>query len=324
VIRTRAILTALATLLALAAAPVRAPAQAYPNHPIRLIAPFPAGGPVDVMARLIADKLTQSVGTTIVDNRPGAGGTIGSRLAASAEPDGYTLLLGSSTSLTAAPSLYANIGYDPVKSFTPVAMIASVPFALAVSPKLPVKSVAELVAYAKAHPGKLNYGAPTGALPHLTAEMFKTAAAVDIVHVPYKGAATAITDLLGGQTDLTFEPISVLLAHIHDGKLRALAVTGATRSPELPDVPTMIESGFPGFTSVSWTGIVAPAGTPPAIVAKLNAAVNTAITAPDTQARLARLGGAPMAGTPQDFAALIATETPKWAAVVKAAHVRLE
>ncbi len=319
-VRTHALIVALFALCALAGAD----AQTYPNHPIRLIAPFPAGGPVDVMARLIADKLSQSVGTVIVDNRPGAGGTIGSRLAATAEPDGYTLLLGSSTSLTAAPSLYANLGYDPVKNFTPVAMISSVPFALAVSPKLPVHNVAELVAYAKAHPGKLNYGAPTGALPHLTAEMFKTAAAVDIVHVPYRGAATAITDLLGGQTDLTFEPISVLLAHIHDGKLRALAVTGATRSPELPDIPTMIESGLPGFTSVSWSGIVAPAGTPNDIVARLNAAVNAAISMPDTQARLARLGAAPMTGTPQDFAALIATETPKWAAVVKAAHVRLE
>jgi tripartite-type tricarboxylate transporter receptor subunit TctC len=316
-------LALVAGLLALAALP-RADAQPYPNHPIRLIAPFPAGGPVDVMARLIADKLSQSVGTTIVDNRPGAGGTIGSRVAAGAEPDGYTLLLGSSTSLTAAPALYPNLGYDPVRNFTPVAMISSVPFALVVSPKLPVKNVAELVAYAKAHPGKLNYGAPTGALPHLTAEMFKTAAAVDIVHVPYKGAANAITDLLGGQTDLTFEPISVLLAHIHDGTLRALAFTGATRSTELPDVPTLIESGYPGFTSVSWSGIVAPAGTPPDIVAKLNAAVNAALAMPDTQARLAGLGAAPMSGTPQDFAALIATETPKWAAVVKAAHVRIE
>ena len=318
--RTHALIAILLALCAL----TRADAPPYPTHPIRLIAPFPAGGPVDVMARLIADKLSQSLGTTIVDNRPGAGGTIGSRLAAAAEPDGYTLLLGSSTSLTAAPSLYANLGYDPVKNFTPVAMIASVPFALAVSPKLPVTNVAALVAHAKAHPGKLNYGAPTGALPHLTAEMFKTAAAIDIVHVPYKGAATTITDLLGGRTDLTFEPTSVLLAHIRDGKLRALAVTGPTRSPELPNIPTMIESGFPGFTSVSWSGIVAPAGTPPDIVAKLNDAVNAALAAPDTHARLARLGAAPMTGTPQDFAALIAAETPKWAAVVKAAHVRLE
>jgi tripartite-type tricarboxylate transporter receptor subunit TctC len=314
----------LAALVVLCGVLAPADAQPYPNHPIRLVAPFPAGGPVDVMARLIADKLSQSIGTMIVDNRPGAGGTIGSRLAAAAEPDGYTLLLGSSTSLTAAPALYRNLAYDPVKSFTPVAMISSVPFALVVSPKLPVHNLAELVAYARQHPGKLNYGAPTGALPHLTAEMFKSAAAIDIVHVPYKGAATAITDLLGGQTDLAFEPTSVLLAHIRDGTLRALAVTGATRSPELPDVPTVSESGYPGFASVSWSGIVAPAGTPPAIVARLNAAVNAAIAQPDTQSRLAGLGAAPMTGTPADFAALIATETPKWAAVVKKADIKLE
>jgi tripartite-type tricarboxylate transporter receptor subunit TctC len=196
--------------------------------------------------------------------------------------------------------------------------------ALVVTPGLPVNSVGELVAYAKAHPGKLNYGAPTGVLPHLTAEMFKTAAGVDIVHVPYKGAANAVTDLLSGQIDLAFEPYSVLLGHIHEGRVRALAVTGTTRSAELPGIPTMIESGLPGFTSVSWSGVVAPPGTPGEIVARLNAAVNAGLAAPETQARLARLGAAPLIGTPADFAALIATEVPKWAAVVKAAGIRIE
>jgi tripartite-type tricarboxylate transporter receptor subunit TctC len=203
-------------------------------------------------------------------------------------------------------------------------MVSSVPFALVVAPALPVKTVGELIAYAKAHPGKLNYGAPTGTLPHLTAEMFKFAAGVDIVHVPYKGAATAITDLLSGQIDLAFEPYSVLLGHIHEGRVRALAVTGATRSAELADVPTMIESGLPGFTSVSWSGVVAPTGTPAEIIARLNAAVNAGIATRDTQARLARLGATPMTGTPAEFAALIAAETPKWAAVVKAAGIRIE
>jgi tripartite-type tricarboxylate transporter receptor subunit TctC len=321
----RRLVTVIVGLFAvLAGAPLPAAAQPYPTHPIRLITPFPPGGPVDVMARLVADRLSQNLGTVVVDNRPGAGGTIGSRLAAAAEPDGYTLLLGSSTTLAAAPALYPNIGYDPVTSFVPVAMVASVPFALVVAPTLPVKNVAELVAYAKAHPGKLNYGAPTGALPHLTAEMFRVAAGIDIVHVPYKGAANAITDLLAGQVDLTFEPYSVLLGHIHEGRLRALAVTGATRSAELPDMPTMIESGLAGFTSVSWSGVVAPAGTPAEIVAKLNTAVNAGIATADTKARLARLGAAPMTGTPEDFAALIAAETPKWAAVVKAAGLKIE
>jgi tripartite-type tricarboxylate transporter receptor subunit TctC len=311
----------LAAMLGVAAT---AAAQPYPNRPIKLVVPFPPGGPVDVMGRLVADRLSQTVGTVVVDNRPGAGGTIGSRAAAAAEPDGYTLLLGTSTTLGASPALYRNIGYDPARSFAPVAMIASVPMALVVTPTLPVNNVGELIAYAKAHPGKLNYGAPTGVLPHLTAEMFKSAAGLDIVHVPYKGAANAVTDLLSGQIDLAFEPFSVLLGHIHEGRVRALAVTGTTRSAELPDVPTMIESGVAGFTSVSWSGVVAPPGTPAEIIARLNAAVNAGLAAPETQARLARLGAAPMIGTPADFAALIATEVPKWAAVVKAAGIKIE
>lgn len=241
----------LALLLGLACILGPASAQPYPGRPIKLVVPFPPGGPVDVMGRLVAQELSHRLGTVIVDNRPGAGGTIGSRSAAAAPPDGYTLLFGSSTTLAASPALYKNLGYDPVRSFAPVAMISSVPFALVVAPALPVHTVAELVANAKAHPGKLNYGAPTGALPHLTAEMFKTAASVDIVHIPYKGAANGITDLLSGQVDLTFEPISVLVGHIRDGTLRALAVTGETRSAELPDLPTMIESGLPSVVSVS-------------------------------------------------------------------------
>jgi tripartite-type tricarboxylate transporter receptor subunit TctC len=314
----------LGLVAALAGTAVPAGAQVYPARVIKLITPFPAGGPVNVMARLVADRLSQSVGTVVVDNRPGAGGTIGSRLAATAEPDGYTLLLGTSTTLAASPALYRNIGYDPLRSFAPVAMVSSVPMALVVASSVPAKTVGELIAYARQHPGKLNYGAPTGVLPHLTAEMFKHAAGVDIVHVPYKGAATAVNDLLAGQIDLAFEPYSVLLGHIHEGRIRALAVTGPTRSAELPDTPTMIESGVAGFVSVSWSGVVAPTGTPAEIVAKLNAAVNAGLATPDMQARLARLGAAPMTGTPAEFTALIAAETPKWAAVIKAAGIRIE
>jgi tripartite-type tricarboxylate transporter receptor subunit TctC len=301
-----------------------AAAQSYPDKPIKLITPFPPGGPVDVMARFVAQQLSASVGQVIVDNRPGAGGTIGAKFAASAAPDGYTLLLGSSTTLAAATALYKNIGYDPAKSFEPVALISSVPFALVVAPSLPVKNVAELVTYAKAHPGKLNYGAPTGALPHLTAEMFKMFAGIDIVHIPYKGAANAITDMLSGQIDLAFEPTSVLIAHIEAGKVRGIATTGKIRSAQLPDLPTMIESGYRDFVSVSWSGLVAPAGTPAAIVAKLNAAINASLNAADTKATLAKLGADPGGGSPQDFAALIAEETPRWAAVVKAAGVRVD
>jgi len=224
-------------------------AEPYPSRPVKMIVPFPPGGPIDVMARFVAQRLSLSVGQMIVENRPGAGGTIGTKAAAGAEPDGYTLLFGSSTTLAVGPSLYQNVGYDPIKSFTPIALISTVPFALVVAPALPATSVSELVAHAKAHPGKVNFGAPTGTLPHLTGEWFKAATATNIVTIPYKGAASAITDILTGQIDMAFEPTSVLLAHIHEGKVRALAITSASRGGALPDLPTMIESGLPGFVS---------------------------------------------------------------------------
>jgi len=301
----------------------------YPSRPIRMIVPFPPGGPVDVMARFVVQRLGPGLlgpglGQIIIDNRPGAGGTLGSKVAAQAEPDGYTLLFGSSTTLAAGPSLYRNLGYDPVKSFVPVGMISSVPFVLAVAPHVPAKTLAELVALAKAKPGKLNFGAPTGTLPHLTGEMFKIRAGIDIVHIPYKGAATAITDVLSGEMDIAFEPISVMVGHVREGTVRPLAVTGETRSPELPEVPTMIESGYPGFVSLSWTGIVAPAGTAPDIVARLNGAILDAFRAKDAQDGLARLGAEPKFGTPESFGAMIAAEIPKWAETVRAAGVRLD
>jgi tripartite-type tricarboxylate transporter receptor subunit TctC len=277
-----------AMLAVLHAAEIPAAAQApYPSRPIRLIVPFPPGGPVDVMARFVVQRLQGTLGQIIIDNRPGAGGTLGSKAAALAEPDGYTLLFGSSTTLAAGPSLYRNLGYDPLKSFVPVGMISSVPFVLAVAPHVPAKTLAELVANAKANPGKLNFGAPTGTLPHLTGEMFKIRAGIDIVHVPYKGAATAITDVLSGEMDIAFEPISVMAGHVRDGRVRALAVTGAERSAALADVPTMIESGYPGFVSLSWTGIVAPAGTAAAVVARINGAILDAFRAADARDGLA-------------------------------------
>lgn len=311
------------TLAAQAAS--RAVAQeAYPSRPIKLITPFPPGGPVDVMARLVAGELGPRVGQVVVDNRPGAGGTIGVKAAAAAAPDGYTLLIGSSTTIAAAPALYRNIGYDPVKSFTPVALIASVPLGLVVSPKLPVHSVAELIAYAKANPGKINFGAPTATLPHLTGEMFKAAAHVDIVHIPYKGAANAMTDMLTGQIDMAFEPISVLVGHVREGKMRALATAGRVRSSQLADLPTMIESGLADFVSVSWSGLLAPAGTPAAVITRLNAAMAEGLRSPSTQTALARLGAEPHGGSPEDFVAFIAEETPRWAAVIKAAGIRID
>ena len=315
---------ALAALLLAAATALPAQAQPYPNRPIKLIVPFPPGGPVDVMARVVVQRLAIGLGQVIIDNRPGAGGTLGSRAAAMAEPDGYTLLFGSSTTLAAGPSLYRNLGYDPVKSFVPVGMISSVPFVLAISPHSPALTLAELVAYAKANPGKVNFGAPTGTLPHLTGEMLKMRTGIDIVHIPYKGAATAITDVLSGQMDMAFEPISVMVGHVREGTVIPLVVTGATRSPELPDVPTMIESGYPGFVSMSWTGIVAPAGTPPEVVAKLNRAVIDSFRSEEARESLARLGAEPNFGTPESFGAMIAAEIPKWAETVRAAGVRLD
>jgi tripartite-type tricarboxylate transporter receptor subunit TctC len=314
----------LIAVIALGMSAAAAPAQTYPSRPIKLIVPFPPGGPVDVMARVVAQRLSAGLGQVIVDNRPGAGGTLGSRAAAMAEPDGYTLLFGSSTALAAGPALYRNPGYDPVTSFAPVGMISAVPFVLAIAPHVPARTLGAFVAYAKAHPGKVNFGAPTGTLPHLTGEMLKMRAGIDIVHIPYKGAATAITDMLSGETDMTFEPISVMVGHVREGKVIPLAVTGAARSPELPDVPTMIESGYPGFVSVSWTGIVAPVGTPRDVVAKLNRAVIDSFNSKEAAESLARLGPEPKFGTPESFGATIAAEIPKWAETVRAAGVRLD
>lgn len=319
----RTLLFVTAMMLAAITAPANAQAP-YPSRPIRLIVPFPPGGPVDVMARFVVQRLGTNLGQIIIDNRPGAGGTLGSKAASLAEPDGYTLLFGSSTTLAAGPSLYRHLGYDPLKSFVPIGMISSVPFVLALAPHVDAKSLGELITYAKAHPGKLNFGAPTGTLPHLTMEMFKLRAGVDIVHIPYKGAATAITDVLSGEMDMAFEPISVMVGHVREGKIRPLAVTGAARSAELPEVPTVIESGYPGFVSLSWTGIVAPAGTPPEIIAHVNAVIIDAFRAEDAQEGLARLGAESKLGTPESFGAMIAAEIPKWAEAVRAAGVRLD
>ena len=299
-------------------------AQPYPSRPIKMIVPFPPGGPVDVMGRVVVQRLSVSLGQVVIDNRPGAGGTLGSRAAAMADPDGYTLLFGSATTLAAAPALYSNAGYDPVKSFAPVGMISSVPFVLAVAPHVRARTVAELVALAKASPGKLNFGAPTGTLPHLTSEMLKLRAGIEIVHIPYRGAASAITDMLSGQMDMAFEPISVMVGHVREGKVIPLAVTWATRSPELPDVTTMVESGYAGFVSMSWTGVVAPAGTPPDVVAKINRAIIESFRSNEAAESLARLGAEPNFGTPESFGATIAAEIPKWAETVRAAGIRLD
>lgn len=299
-------------------------AETYPNRPIRLIVPFPPGGPTDVMGRVIAQALSATLGPIVVDNRPGAGSTIGTKLAAGAEPDGYTLLFGSTASLAIAPALYKNAGYDPLKSFAPVAMISDVPYILVVNPGLPVKTVQDVVAYGKSNPGKLNFGAPNGTPTYLLAELFKRVTDTDLLVVPYKGGAPVVADLLGGQLQGTFETTSVILAYIRDGSLRPLAVASHARLTDLPDVPTMIESGLPDFIGDSWTGIAAPASTPPEIIDKLNAAINAALKSPEVTASFSRLKADAKIGTPQEFGVFLADEGKRWGEFVRVSGVQPE
>ena len=297
----------------------------YPDKFIKLVVPFPAGGPVDVMARLLAQQLSGALGqTVIIDNRPGAGGTLGAKFAAAAEPDGYTLLFGTGGSLGISPLIYKTAGYDPVKDFAAVAMVSNSPNVLAVRPEVPAHNVAELVAHAKANPGKLSYGAVVGTPPHLMTELFKFITGSDIFFVPYKGAAQALTELLAGQTQVTLLATVVMISPVQEGRLRPLAVTSATRLSEFPDVPTMKEAGFADFPPGSWQAVVAPAGTPPEIVAKLNAAINASLRSPELTAGFARLRAAASIGTPQDLSAQIADEAQKWSAVVKAIGLKAE
>ncbi len=300
-------------------------AQTYPDKPIKLIVPFPPGGPIDTSARLVSQIMSAGLGqSVIVENRPGAGATIGTKSVAIAEPDGYTLLFGSSGSLGVSPALYGVTDYDPIKSFTPVATVSLLPHVLVVTPDVPAKTVKEFVAHAKANPGKLNYGAALGTPPHLLTTLFKTKSETDIVYIPYKGAAQSVTDLLGGRTQMTIDGLIILGPLIKDGKLRPLAVAGAERWPELPDVPTLIESGFPDFSHDAWTSVVAPAGTPPQIVSRLNAVINEGLRTPAVQASLARLSSIAKIGSPQDFAQFLAVEVPKWAGLVKLAGAKVQ
>ena len=300
-------------------------AQSYPEKPIKLVVPFPPGGPIDTMARLVAQGMSSNLGQqVVVENRPGAGSTIGSKAVASADPDGYTLLFGSSGSLGVAPALYASLGLDPVKSFAPVASVSLLPHVVVVPASVPAKTVQEFVAYAKANPGKLNFGAGLGTPPHLLGALFKSKAGIDITYIPYKGAAQSVTDLLGGQTHFTIDGTLILMPHIKAGKLRAIAVGRPQRWHELPEVPTMTESGYPDFTIDAWTGVVAPVGTPPQIIEKLNGAVNAGLLSPETETAMARFSSITKVGTPEEFAAFIAAEAPRWAAMVKLADAKVE
>ena len=300
-------------------------AQSYPSHVIKIVVPFPPGGPTDVAARLILQPMTATLGqTVIIENQGGAGGRTGSRAVARAAPDGYTLLLGGTNLNSIIPALYKNLDYDAVNGFVPIASIATDPTVMVVGPNVPAKTVAEFVAYAKAHPGQLKYGSAPGIASHLEAELLKIRAGIDVPFIPYRGGAPAITDLLGGQIDMLFNNRSVLLELIKAGKLRALAVTSAQRWPELPDVPTLAESGYPDFPSEVWYGLLAPAGTPEPIVTKLNTAVNAALQSPELQATLAKIGNEAKILTPQAFGASLVDDYEKYDTIVKTTGIKVE
>ena len=301
-------------------------AQGYPVKPVRLIVPFPAGGATDIVARLVAQKLTESLGQqVIVDNRGGAGGTIGSDNAAKSPPDGYTLLMATSSTHAIAPSLYSKLPYDPVRDFSPVTLIASATILLAVHPSVPAKSVRELIAIAKKQPNALSFASSgNGGISHLVGEHFKSVAGVQMLHVPYKGDTPALIDLVGGQVHLMFGTAVSFLPYVKTGRLNALAVTNAKRSPIVPNVPTVAESGLPGFEALQWFGIFVPAGTSKDVIARLNAEIVKALKLPDVRERLTSLGAEIVGGTPEQFAAFQKTDTAKWAKVVKESGAKIE
>ena len=299
-------------------------ADKYPTRPIKMIVPLAPGSPVDVVGRLLAQNLSADLKqSVVVENRPGAGTTIGMKAVATSEPDGYTLMYQSS-SLVVAPAMYKNLDYDPVKAFAPVANVAWGSWVTVVPPELPVKNAQELIAYAKAHPNKLNFGYGQGTAPQLVGEWFNKTNGLAIASVPYKGGMQAVTDMMGGTIQLNIGTTSTLLPLIREGKIRAIAQWGTKREADLPDVPTMIESGVPDMVAVSWTGLVAPPKTPAAIIARLNQEVNAALKSEDMIAALGKLGSSPLGGSPQDFRKLLMEEGPKWLAVVKSSGMKIE
>jgi tripartite-type tricarboxylate transporter receptor subunit TctC len=301
-------------------------AQAFPDRPIRLVVPTPPGGPPDIMARLLSDKMAAALGQpVVVENRTGgAGGTIGARSVTGAEPDGHTLLMGSTSNLLIAPVIYKNVGYS-AETFTPVAGVSETTEVLAVHPSVPANSVAELVSLAKSQPGTLTFGsAGIGTLPHLEGELLKARAQIEMSHVPYRGGGPALTGLLGGQVQIFFSALTQMLPYVSDGRLRGLAVTSATRSPLAPDIPTMVESGYDQFVTASINVIVAPPGTPIAIRQRLSEAVTSALASPEVEQAFAKIGARARPASPEELASYLAQEQPRWARMIEATRISVE
>ena len=322
----RSILRALAGSAAAIAFLSTAIAQTYPVRPVKLIMPFPPGGPTDAAGRLIAQKLSEDLGQQVViETRAGGSGIPGTEAAAKSTPDGYTLIYGTTSTFSILPSLSKNLPYDPRKSFAPVSIVATGPLLVAINASLPARTLRELIALAKAQPRSLNFGsAGSGTVPHLAAELFKTLADVDIVHIPYKGSGPAQADLVAGRIQLMFDASAPLMANIKAGKLRALAIASASRIDSLPDTPTAAEAGLPNYEVGLWNGILAPAGTPHDIVTRLNAGVRKALQDPATGAALNRFGLIPSGNTPETFATFIDTEIERWSRVVKTSGATLD
>lgn len=319
-----------AAFLGLAAAAVPTGAAlaqtAYPNKPIRLVVPFPPGGGTDMIARTVAQKLAdQNKWNVIVDNRPGAGGNLGVDAVAKSPADGYTLVMGQTSNLAINPTLYPKLPYDPIKDLVPVALVSSSPIVMAAPINSPFKSYADVVAAAKGKPDALTLGySGNGTVAHLAGELAEDAAGIKLRHIPYKGAAQAMTDLVGGQIDLYMSSVPTLLGQVRNGKLKVIAITSAKRSPQLPDVPTLAESGYKGFEAVTWFGILAPAGTPAPIVAQLNKAINVALQQPDVADKLRSEGGDVLGGSAEQFSQLLKAEVPRWAKIVKDSGASLD
>ena len=316
----------LSAALAVSALHAAAAAEAYPAKPVRFVVAFPPGGGTDIIARSIAQKLSERLAQqVVVDNRPGAGGNIGTDIVAKSAPDGHTLLMGSAGPLAINASLFGKMPFDPIRDLAPVTLAASTPNVLVVHPSLRAATIEELIALAKARPGEINFASSGHGTPaHLAGELFNSMARVKMVHVPYKGAAPALADLLGGQVQLMFSTMPPALPHVKDGRLRALAVTSAKRSPAMPELPTVDEIALPGFEANTWHGVVAPAGTPTAIIARLNREIVSILHLPEVVERLSAQGAEPVGSTPEEFAAYIRSETVKWAKVVRESGAKAE